>query len=328
MAEIDAKSRAMLDQMHAEGHLQLCEMPTPEARIALKQINLEHAPETHIDRWQETSAPGPNGDVPIRIYWPRKLKPGEKLPVMVFYHGGGFFLCDMESHEGVARYLCQHADVIVVNVGYRLAPEHKFPAGIEDSYAVLCWLAEHAGELDGDPANISVCGDSAGGNISAVMCHLARSRGGPHITHQILLYPCVNLSPDADFPARCKYGQGGYFVTIDDLRYINDLYFPDPVNDVKDVRASPILAEDFSGLPPALIITAAYDAVRDDGKFYGAKLSAAGVPVHYKCFDTTFHGFLNLTTALDVAVEGLDYICDYLRRELHEYVRYTDMSEN
>src|SRR5262249_43920346 len=161
----------------------------------------------------------------------------------------------------------KHADAVVVSVDYRLAPEHKFPAAVEDSYAALCWAADHAQEIEGDRQRIGVTGDSAGGNLSAVLCQLAKVRGGPAIAYQALLYPCTDLSASSDYSSRAKFGGGEYFLSTLDLSWFYGLYLADPPEG-DDFRASPLRANDLSGLPPALIVTAGFDPLCDEGKAY------------------------------------------------------------
>ena len=316
---LDDQTKAMLDQMEASGAPPLYELSVPDARAALKEATLlMDAPRTEVHKREERTISGPNGDIPIRIYWPRPVDKGELLPILILYHGGGWILADMDTHENVCRYYCHSADVIVINVDYRLAPEHKFPAGIEDSYATLCWAAEHAGEIGGDPARIAVTGDSAGGNISAVMCQLARVRSGPSIAYQALAYPAVNLDTDADYASKKEFGGGEYFLSQQDLEWLRDLYLSYPEEEQKDLRASPILTEDLRGLPPTLVITAGFDPLRDEGRHYADRLMEAGVSVEYRCFESTIHGFMAFSGVIDAGRDGLEKVASCVREALHK----------
>lgn len=311
---LDAQTRSLLDQVNGKGNAKLFELSVADARAGLKEMTLAmDAPESTISKCEERLIVGPNGEIPVRIYWPLNQSSEKALPLLILYHGGGFALGDMETHENMARYFCEHASVIVVNVGYRLSPEHQFPKGVEDCYAVLCWVAESAQSLKGDPGHISVTGDSAGGNLSAVMCQLARDRCGPEIASQVLMYPSVTMALDADYESRRQF-ESGYFLGLEDMSWMSGMYFDNQELQSKDISASPILAKNLSDLPPALIITAGHDPLRDEGKHYAERLESAGVQVEYRCFESTIHGFMSFAGLLDVGKEGLSLVCQYLKK--------------
>jgi acetyl esterase/lipase len=315
--EIDSQTQFFLEQINAEGNPQLHELPVEMARTGLKEMTLAmDAPESEVQERREVMIPGPAGDIPARIYWPEASNKETKLPVLLLYHGGGFALGDLDTHENMSRYYCQHAEVIVINVDYRLSPENKFPAGVEDCYAALCWTTANAGKLNADSDRIAVTGDSAGGNLSAVICQLSKSRKGPKIAYQVLAYPCVTMDMDADYLSREEFGEASYLLSKSDMNWLNGMYFENPDVDTKDLRSSPILADDLTGLPPALIITAGYDVLRDEGKHYADRLQAAGVDVEYVCFETTIHGFMSFSGALDVGKEALALVSRTLREKL------------
>ena len=270
-------------------------------------------PKCKMFREKHLSINGPRGDIPIRIYWPYETAMEEKSPLLVFFHGGGWSLCDLDSHENMCRYLCKHGGVIGINVGYRLAPEHKFPAGVEDCFAAVLWAANYASELTGDPEKICVAGDSAGGNLSAVMCHLAKHEGGPKIWKQLLFYPSVAIGDDESYKSRELYGNGEYLLSDEGIRYVRSLYINTEA-DFLDFRVSPIRAEVFSELPPALIITAEFDPLRDEGQNYAERLRQAGVSVDYQCYAGTIHAFMSLAGAIKPGIEALDYAAEFLRR--------------
>lgn len=314
----DAQTQALLDQVNTAGNPQLYELSVAEAREGLKTMTLAmDAPVVDILRHENRTLPGPAGDIPVRVYWPLEAEQALALPVLLLFHGGGFALGDLDTHHKMARYYCQRAGLIVLSVDYRRSPEHPFPAGVEDCYAALCWTAENAGELGGDPARIAVTGDSAGGNLSAVMCLLARQRGGPSIAFQALVYPVVDMRAEATFPSRDAFGAGGYFLSQRDMDWLNGMYYANPDEEARDLRSSPILARDLAGLPPALVITAGLDPLRDEGRAYADRLTQAGVAVRYRCFESTIHGFLSFSGALDAGKEGLDLVADTLREQLH-----------
>lgn len=290
----------------------LHELSVADARLGLKDMTQEmDIDKIDVFKRTECTIPGPVGDIPARIYWPETAPEGKAFPVLVLYHGGGFALGDMDTHENVARYYCARGQVIVINVEYRLAPEHPFPAGVEDAYAALLWVSENASKIGGDASKIAVIGDSAGGNMCAVLCQKAKSAGGPAIARQILLYPSVDLRDDADYPSRQAYGQG-YFLTENDMTWIKGMYFKN-ADEAKSPLASPILMTDLSGLPPALIITAGYDPLVDEGKAYADRLKEAKVDVDYMCFETTIHGFMSFAGTLDAGRKGLEQVVNYLK---------------
>ena len=313
---VDPQTQAILDQ--GKGGPQLHELTVAEARSALREMTFKlDIEKTDVHKRVERTIPGPNGDIPVRIYWPAALSGNETLPILVLYHGGGFALGDMDTHENVSRYYAKNGNVIVINVHYRLSPENPFPAGVEDAYAAVAWAAENAGSLGGDKSRIAITGDSAGGNISAVVAQLARERGGPSIAYQLLVYPSVTLRPNSNYASHETYGNGDYFLSRDSLTWLRGMYFEDS-EDSKSVLASPILAKDLSGLPPALIITAGYDILRDEGKHYADRLREAGVPVEYKCFETTIHGFMSFAGGIDAGRQGLDLVVKTLKEKLHK----------
>lgn len=254
-------------------------------RTRVAQVNL---PKADLASVEDRSIPGPHGPIGLRVYRPSAS--GEALPLVVFFHGGGFVLGDLETHDPQCRLLAALSPCVVVSVDYRLAPENKFPAAIDDSYAAICWAHEHAGALGGDPDRLAVCGDSAGGTIAIVMTQLARQRGGPPIGLQLLVYPGTDrLEATAPRPSHAFY-DGGLFLTRDLVQWYADQYYPASANP-DDFRFCPIANPVLSGLPTALIVTAEYDPIRDDGKAYAERLKAAGVPVTYRCYAGQVHGF-------------------------------------
>ena len=261
---------------------------------------------------EDSAAPGPAGDIPVRIYRPKGAGPG--LPVLVYYHGGGWVIGDLDTHDYAARELCAGAGCLVVAVDYRLAPGAQFPAAVDDSWAALQWVAANAESLGGDPSRIAVGGDSAGGNLSAVMSLLARDAGGPKLAFQLLIYPAVDMDfsrPSIDENA------DGYVLTKDHMIWFRAHYLRSDA-DRADFRASPLLAPDHSGLPPALVITAEFDPLRDEGRDYAEKLQAAGVPTTLSNYEGQVHVFFQLSPILNGGRKAVDEACAALRQAFGE----------
>ncbi|MFI6295098.1 alpha/beta hydrolase [Nonomuraea sp. NPDC050790] len=246
------------------------------------------------------------GEIPVRVYRPEGEGPH---PVVVYFHGGGFTLCTLDTHDGVCRTLCAGANAVVVSVDYRLAPEHPYPAAAEDAYAATMWAYEHAAELGGDAGRLAVAGDSAGGNLAAVTCLKARDAGGsPPISFQLLVYPVTDAAMDT--PSHQENGEG-YFLTNAHMRWYWDNYQPDPARR-GEPYCSPIRA-DTHGLPPALVITAEHDPLRDEGEAYAGKLRAAGGAARTLRFEGMFHGFFGLDAFLPAAKSASEQACAALR---------------
>jgi acetyl esterase len=251
---------------------------------------------------------GPGGKVPVRIYTPKggaALKPG-----IVFFHGGGFVLCNLDTHDTTCRQLAQGTDAVVVSVDYRLAPEAKFPAAPEDCYAATQWTAFHARTLGIDTARIAVAGDSAGGNLAAAVSLMCRDRGGHLPVHQLLIYPVTDFAFET--PSYVANGEG-YFLSTDMMRWFWHHYL-ETDEDGANPLASPLRAQSLAGLPPATVLTAEYDPLRDEGRAYAERLAAAGVPTQYTNYDGVFHGFFGMTEQLPRARQAVEETCAALRK--------------
>lgn len=242
----------------------------------------------------------------VRTYRPRG---GPTQPCVVYFHGGGWVVGDLDTHDGVCRSLAALADCVVVAVDYRLAPEHPFPAAVEDAVAAVRHVCAHPADYGADPARVAVAGDSAGGNLAAVVCLLARDGGGPALVHQVLVYPVT----DTDSAGRASYREfaEGYYLRRDDMEWYFEQYLTDA--DRADPRVAPLRARDLSGLPPATVITAEFDPLRDEGEEYARRLADAGVPVECRRFGGMFHPFFMLAGPLDAAREAQRYAADRLR---------------
>jgi len=310
----DAATAQFLDMLRAAGRPPAHQLPVAEAREGSKTASLQLAgPKADVHSVEDRRIKTSMGEIPVRLFWPRPAAKDELLPIVVYFHGGGFVLCDLDTHDAIARALCRGADAIVMNVDYRLAPEHKFPAAVEDAYAATTWAADHASEMGGDARRIAVAGDSAGGNLATVVCRLAKTNGRPAITYQALLYPVVDMSGSTPFQSRRDFGGGEYFLSAEGMAWFNAQYFSDPSREARDPRASPLLDPDLRGLPPALVVTAGCDPLHDEGKQYADRLRAAGVPVDYRCFETTIHAFMSFAAAIPAASDALSFVTGKLR---------------
>ncbi len=247
---------------------------------------------------RDLAVPSTAGAVPVRLYHP--APDGPATGCAVFLHGGGYVVGDLDTHDHVARLLAAESGAAVVAVDYRLAPEHRFPAAVEDAFAATRWVADHAADLGVDPARLAVVGDSAGGGLAAVVALLARD-GGPQLAAQVLIYPVTDLSgypvsEDTPYPSRIDNGEG-YFLTSEGMRWFAGQYLADPA-DAEDFRASPIRAADLSGAPPALVVSADFDPLRDEAEAYARALAAAGVPATTVRINGGFHGMFGLGSLL------------------------------
>ncbi|MCX2982171.1 alpha/beta hydrolase [Halieaceae bacterium IMCC14734] len=241
------------------------------------------------------------GSIPVRIYRPDGEGP---FPVLVFYHGGGFVVCDLDTHDEICRQLCAGANVLVVSVQYRLAPEAPFPAPLEDCYAATCWAAENAENYQGLASQLLVAGDSAGANFAAAVSLMARDRGTPAISRQLLIYPVTDFNFETD---SYKENAEGFFLTRAMMQWFWGHYLEHPEQG-SDPLASPLRAE-LSGLPPAAVITAGFDPLRDEGQAYARALEAAGVDVQLRHFPGMIHGFVTMAGLTQAAV-AVDWLCE------------------
>ena len=253
--------------------------------------------------------PGPEGDLPIRIFRPEGDGP---RPVVVFFHGGGFCICSVETHTAICRQICRRSGAIIVSVDYRQAPEHPFPAGPDDCEAATRWVLAHAADLGGDPARVSVCGDSSGGAMAAVVARRLRDAGGPALHAQVLMYP-VTDHYSRRHAAWDRVGTG-YGLTEATMRWFWDNYL-DP-GDADNPDASPLRADSVAGLPRTLIVTAAYDLLSDEAEAYADRLRAAGVEVTCQRHNDLVHGFFNWVGLVDRSTEAMDSLGDWMRRNL------------
>jgi acetyl esterase len=248
-------------------------------------------PPLPMARVEALTVPGQGGPVPARLYVPSGLPAGAATPLVVYFHGGGWVIGDLDTHDGVCRFLAAAAGTAVLSIDYRLAPEHPFPAAVEDAWAGFAWAEANAAELGVDPARIAVAGDSAGGNLAAVVSLLARAAGGRMPAMQLLIYPPTDSA--GDLPSRLLFREG-YLLTKDDMETFERHYLP-PGTDATDPRVSILLAPDLTGLPPAYVATAGFDPLRDEGEAYALRMREAGVQVALRRHPGLIHSFANLT---------------------------------
>ena len=271
---------------------------------ALQALAGEPEPVAHVE---DRHIAGPHRPIPVRVYTPEGPGPFAGL---VYFHGGGWVVCDLNTHDQVCRAICRRAQAVVVAVDYALSPEYKYPAAVDECYAVTCWVSENAAPLRVDARRIAVGGDSAGGNLSAVMCLKARDESGPALALQVLVYPVTNLS-SLDTPSYREFAEG-YYLTRAEMEWFRGHYLA-RLEDACQPYASPLLAPDLRGLPPALVITAECDPLRDEGEAYARRLSDAGVPVTCTRYAGMIHPFFSLGGVLSQGRRSVEQIAAALR---------------
>jgi acetyl esterase len=294
----------------AEAQLRPIEEMTPaEAREQMENTaRARKAEPLPIARVEERMIPGPAGEIRLRLYWPQEAAP---VPAIVYYHGGGHVIGSLDTHDFVARNLCAGTGALVASVDYRMGPEHRFPAAVDDSFTALQWVHENAERLAADPAQIGVHGDSAGANLAAVVALLARDAARPQLRLQSLVYPIADYGLVGD--SYEKYGEGFGILTKAAMVWFRDHYLRSP-DDANDWRASPIKAASLAGVAPAIVLTAECDVLHDDGERYAEALRRAGVPVEYKEFPGMIHAFFGMVPAVDDAMHAQRIVWDAFKR--------------
>lgn len=303
---------ALVEAMAANPDAKATHEQTPkEARDGYRALAAMFGPVPEVAGIEERTIPGSDCEIPIRIYRPAGVGP---FGVLVFYHGGGWVIGDLETHDRECRLLCNGAGCLVVSVDYRLAPEHPFPAAVEDSFTALQWIGRNAAQLDGDTRRIAVGGDSAGGNLSAVMTLLARDHGGPRLCYQLLVYPAVDARANQTYRSR-EQNVEAPFLPVAAIDYFTQHYLgkKGARSSSEDVRVSPLLADSHRDLPPALVVTAEFDPLRDEGESYARALEAAKVPVRLHRYDGMPHAFFQLSPILDGGRQLIDEASAALR---------------
>jgi acetyl esterase len=310
---LDPQCRAVLDLVATSGRPAYHTLSPKDARQLFRETRPASTPTPpEIGAVRDMTADGPHGPIPVRVYRPIGAPADAALPALVFFHGGGWVIGDMETHDVLCRSLTAEAGIVVVNVDYRLAPEHKFPAAADDAWAATRWVVANAGKLGVDPARIAVGGDSAGGNLAAVVALLARDAGSPAIALQVLMYPVTDVSTETASYREC--GEG-YLLTLDSMRWFFDHYLKSP-QDAGDWRVSPLRAPSHKGVAPALIITAGFDPLRDEGEAYARTLREAGVRVDYACYGGMIHGFMPMGRLIQTGNRAVSHVAASLRDAL------------
>jgi len=287
-------AKAFLDDRAAMGVRPVNELSVEEARAQTVRVALSMGPGEPVARTEDLTIPGPLGAIPVRIYAPHERSP---LPVLVYFHGGGWVVGNLDTADQFCRMIANAADCVVVSINYRHAPEHKFPAAMEDAYAGTRWTSQNAGIFRGDPARLAVSGTSAGGNLAAVVALAARDRGAPPLCFQLLIVPVIDHNFDTP---SCRENADGYGLTTDAMRWYWRHYLSSDA-DGRHPYASPLRAPSLGRLPPAFVATAEFDPLRDEGEAYAARLRTEGVPTVHKRYAGMVHGFLGPEATADMA---------------------------
>lgn len=301
--------QAMLEAMAAQEGPAIVDLSAEDARAVYRMMR-PPVPELAVGRVEDRECVSADGHrVPLRVYWPGNTGP---TGVLVYFHGGGWVIGDLDTADGACRQLCSGAQCVVVSVDYRLAPEHRYPAAVEDCWAAVQWCNEHQAALGGN-GKLAVGGESAGGNLAAVMAQRARASDGPGIAFQLLAYPVVDC--DFSYGSYAENGEGKVLETRT-MAWFWDHYCP-ATDERTEPDASPIRATDFAGLAPALILTAEFDPLRDEGAAYARQLESAGVKVHYHCAPGLLHDFMAMGLAFNAVKPVMQLICDDLKAALN-----------
>ena len=317
-AEPHPQAKAVLDAVESSPMPPTYALSVESARAVLEEFFGNEDPRPLGDV-SEFAIEGPGGAIPLRVYQPPTPDPH---PAVVFFHGGGWVIGSLDTHDNICRWLCDEADCTVVSVDYRLAPEHPFPAAVEDCYAATAWVDAYGEKLGIDTDRIAVAGDSAGGNLSAAVTLLARDERGvaahrrtaptvPDVAYQALLYPAVASPVLQEFDSQTENAEG-YFLEWESVRWFYERYLPEPTHR-RNEYAAPLLADDLSGLPPASVVTAGFDPLRDEGLAYADRLAAAGADVEHHHYEGMIHGFSSLPEMMDAAGDSLDAVAADLR---------------
>jgi len=308
---LDPQAKAVIDLVIKSGRPPFHQLSPKDARQMYRDTRPASTPPApEIGAVRDVAADGPAGPIPVRIYRPKDVPGATPLAALVFFHGGGWVIGDLETHDVFCRQLTAGAGISVLSVDYRLAPEHKFPAAIDDAWAATRWVAAHASELGIDARRLAVGGDSAGGNLAAVVALLARDQGGPSLALQALIYPVTDVAAEA--PSYTDFADG-FLLTRESMRWFIAHYLAGE-RDAVDWRVSPLRAPSLAGVAPALVVTAGFDPLRDEGDAYAAKLRAAGVRVDAICYGGMLHGFAPMGRLIETGNRAVAHIAATLRQ--------------
>ena len=309
---LDPEMQEALDFIASRGVPPHYELSPGEARLNMeKSRSVFGGKEVALPRVEDRSVMGPGGDIPLRVYSPHPAGGAKKLPMLVYFHGGGWVMGSLYTHEIACRRIAKESGCMVISVDYRLAPEHKFPAAVQDAIAAVAGIHDLAAELGGDPARLAVGGDSAGGNLAAVVAKMAKEAGHPPIAFQLLIYPVVTCDYRT---ASTKANAEGQLLTLQGLKWFWGHYLNEP-SEADSPLASPLKAASLAGLAPAHVVTAEHDPLLDEGEAYARALAEAGVAVTAKCYDGLMHGFLTMTST-KCAVAAIEEMGAVLRDAL------------
>ena len=303
------ETQGLLAMLEEAGGPDISEQTPEEARAAIANFAAMQAGAPEPARVENRTVPGPAGDIPVRVY----AAEGDNLPVVMYFHGGGWVLGDIDSHDGTCKQLlAELGDAVVVSVHYRLAPEDKYPAAADDCYAAAAWVAENGAEIGADGSRMAVCGDSAGGNLSAVVSQMARDKGGPAIAAQVLHVPVTDHN--YSYPSYTENAEG-MLLTRASMVWFWDHYLPN-ADAGQEAYASPIKADNLSGLAPALIQTAEFDPLRDEGEAYGAAIEAAGGDVTVHRYDGVVHDPFMMFAIIPTGIECLKEAAAFINERI------------
>jgi acetyl esterase/lipase len=310
---LDPQAQAVIDLAAKAGRPPYHRLSPKDARQQYRDTRAPLQPRPpELAAIKDLSAGAPHASIPVRLYRPVTERGDSLLPGLVYFHGGGWVIGDLETHDVLCRQLADRSGMAVVSVDYRLAPEHKFPAAVDDCWTATQWVATSAAGLGIDARRLAVGGDSAGGNLATVIAILARDAGGPALAFQLLIYPATDLAGNTASHAAFA---DGYLLTRDSIRWFTEHYLQTNA-DANDWRASPNRARSLRGLPPALVITAGFDPLRDEGEAYASRLREADVTVDYICYGGMIHGFFPMGGVLDTANRALSHASASLRQAL------------